>query len=71
MPYSNHTSTKAVLCPLNASTGFHLGAVVVTHSFDILSLPLHLLTTGLPNIPLVVSRCSAFPSILSFLVLPS
>lgn len=44
--------------------------MVVTHSFDTLSLPWHLLTTGLPSSPLTVSLCSAVPSIPSFLVLP-
>lgn len=68
--FSNRTPTKAVLCPVNASTGFHLSAMVITHSFDILSLPLHLSTTGLPSTPLMVSHCSALPSILSFFILP-
>lgn len=67
---SNHTPTKVVLCSVNASAVFHLSVIVTTHSFDFLSLPLHLLTTGLPSTPLMVSPYSALPSNLLFLVLP-
>lgn len=42
---SNHTPAKAILCPVSTSVGFHLSAVIVTHSLDILSLSLHFWTT--------------------------